>query len=44
MCVISYPRMQVLQCVCEDDVEDAVRSTALLIHVGSGDGTRLIPL
>lgn len=44
VCVISYPRLQVFECVCEDDVEDGVWSTALLVHVGSSDSPRLIPL
>lgn len=44
VCVTSYSRLQVFERMSEDDVEDSVRSTALLIHVGSSDSPRLIPL
>lgn len=40
----SYPRLQVLERVCEDDVEDGMRSTALFIHVGGCYGSRFVPL
>lgn len=40
----SHPRLQVFERVREDDVEDGVRSTALLVHVGGGDSARFIPL
>ena len=39
-----YPGMQVYQRVCEDDVEDGVGATALLVHVGGRDRPRLVPL
>ena len=39
-----YPRLHVLECVCEDDVEDAVGAAALLVHVGGGYCTRLVAL
>ena len=29
----SYPRLQVQECVCEDDVEHSVGSAALFVHV-----------
>lgn len=39
-----HPRLQVFERVREDDVEDGVRSTALLVHVGGGDSAGFIPL
>lgn len=41
---VPYPRLDVRQGVREDDVEDGMRSTALLVHVGGSNGARLISL
>lgn len=44
ICVTTYSRLQIFERLSEDDVEDGVRSTALLVHVGGSDGPRLIAL
>lgn len=41
---VSYPWLQVHECVCEDDVEHSVGSAALFIHVGGCHGSWFIPL
>lgn len=43
-CVTTYSRLQIFECLSEDDVEDGVRSTALLVHVGGSNCPRLIAL
>ena len=39
---IPYPRLQIFECMCEDDVEHGMRSAALLVHVGRCNRTRLV--
>lgn len=41
---VCYPRLQVHECVCEDDVEHSVRSAALFVHVCGCNGARFISL
>lgn len=44
VCVTTYSRLQIFERLSEDDVEDGVRSTALLVHVGGSNGPGLIAL
>lgn len=40
----THPRPKIFERLGEDDVEDGVRPTALLIHVGGGDRPGLVAL
>lgn len=40
----THPRMKIFERLGEDDVEDSVRPTALLVHVGGSDRPGLVAL
>lgn len=40
----THSRLKIFECLREDDVEDGVRPTALLVHVGGSDRPGLVAL
>lgn len=40
----THPRLKIFERLGEDDVEDGMRPTALLVHVGGGNSPGLVAL
>lgn len=40
----TYPRLNVVQSMCEGDFEDCMGSAALFVHVGGSNCTRFVTL